>query len=143
MGLMRRLEARRNLVLAERDRWMPVAYLPLTTRRTRMRASLRRFFDAHAASIWGDLAQLLPAARGTVVDVGCGVQPYRELLPADVRYVGIDAVATKGHFGYDLPGTIYFDGDLWPLRDGEADFVLCTETLEHVLDTEKLDRKSV
>ena len=93
---------------------------------------LRRFFDLQAGSIWMDLRQVLPRVRGTVVDVGCGAGPYRSLLSDHVTYIGIDTAAAKSHFGYEAPDIRYFEGDSWPLADQSVDFVLCTETLEHV-----------
>jgi SAM-dependent methyltransferase len=72
--------------------------------------------------------------QGTLVDVGCGAQPYRPLLSSDVEYIGIDIADVKERFGYAIPGIRYFDGDTWPVADTSADTVLATETLEHVVD---------
>jgi SAM-dependent methyltransferase len=104
------------------------------------RVSLRRFADLQYGSIWRDLAALLPKVEGTIADVGCGAQPFRDLLPPDVRYIPVDIDDPEKQFGYGAPGhrppdTRYFRGSVLPLADGEADTVLCTETLEHVLDT--------
>lgn len=35
-----------------------------------------------------------------------------------------------------MPGTVYFEGDRWPVEDGTADVILCTEVLEHVFDVQ-------
>jgi SAM-dependent methyltransferase len=69
-----------------------------------------------------------------VLDVGSGAQPYRPLLPADVRYRAIDVDVAGEAFGYDMPDTEYFTGDRWPVLDDAIDMVLATETLEHVPD---------
>jgi SAM-dependent methyltransferase len=71
---------------------------------------------------------------GVLLDVGCGAQPYRPLLPVDVQYRGIDTADAQAHFGYRMPDTVYFDGDAWPVESGSVDVVLSTETLEHVLE---------
>jgi hypothetical protein len=92
-------------------------------------------FDLQASSIWRDLSMELSEARGTVVDVGCGAQPYRPLFHPDVEYIGIDTAEAKSHFGYSIPDTRYFSGTTWPVADESVNLVLCTETLEHVLDT--------
>jgi SAM-dependent methyltransferase len=106
---------------------------------------LRRFADLQFGSIWRDLAALLPKVEGTMADVGCGAQPFRDLLRPEVRYIAVDIDDPEKQFGYGssvggvpghgLPDTRYFRGSVLPLADGEADSVLCTETLEHVLDT--------
>jgi len=93
---------------------------------------LRRFFDLQVGTVWRDLAALLPQVRGSIVDVGCGAQPYRSLLEPDVEYVGIDTYDAKSVFGYETPDTRYYDGFSWPLPDASTDTVLATETLEHV-----------
>jgi hypothetical protein len=33
-----------------------------------------------------------------------------------------------------MPDTTYFSGERWPIDDESVDFILCTETMEHVLD---------
>ncbi len=43
----------------------------------------------------------------------------------------------QGHFGYEMPNTTYFSGDVWPVADSSVNVVLCTETLEHVLETRR------
>jgi SAM-dependent methyltransferase len=57
------------------------------------------------------------------------------LFHPSVRYIGIDTVEAKAGFGYDVPDALYYDGLTWPVDGGSVDFILCTETLEHVYDT--------
>lgn len=121
--------------LAERrgERWRPPIFEPLVGRRAHVMAAVRRFFDLQAGSLWTDLAPVLKAARGTVVDVGCGAQPYRGLLPTSTRYIGLDTQSALQDFGYSMPDVLPIgDDDHWPVDGGEADLVLATETLEHV-----------
>ena len=127
--------AQENLALRTAERWQPPAYVSPTTRRARVVARVRRFFDIQAGSVWHDLAEILPEAQGTVVDVGCGAQPYRGLLRGQVRYVGLDTADAAEHFGYAIPDVVTIAADgRWPLDPGSADMVLATETLEHVED---------
>lgn len=125
---------RENFALRKSERWQPPAFRPPTRRRDRAIAAARRLLDLQAASCWHDLKLMLADARGDVLDVGAGAQPYRPLLPADVRYRAIDVAAAREVFGYDVPGTEYFEGGRWPVEDASIDVVLATETLEHVLE---------
>ena len=125
---------RRDFARETTESWSPPIFGPSGGARARIVAPLRRFFDVQAGSIWRDLKPLLEDVRGTVLDVGCGAQPYRGLLPHGTRYVALDTKQAGEHFGYQAPGTLYFEGDVWPISSGTADLVLCTEMLEHVAD---------
>jgi SAM-dependent methyltransferase len=129
---MPQLPDRENFALRTTERWQPPAFRPPTSRRDRIAAALRRLLDLQAASAWRDLRVLLAGARGDVLEVGSGAQPYRPLLPPGVRYRAIDDAAAEENFGYAIPDTEYFSGDRWPAADASVDLVLSTETLEHV-----------
>ncbi len=130
--MSRPLKERANLIDAREEHWMPPIYRTSTGALTELRARVLRFFDLQVGTIWDDLAQELPAVSGTVVDAGCGVQPYRRLFGSGVKYIGIDYADTRDHFRVETPDTIYYSGDRWPLDAEVADFILCTETLEHI-----------
>jgi SAM-dependent methyltransferase len=72
----------------------------------------------------------LPRMRGTLLDVGCGRQPYRPLVtrpPSRVtRYVGIDVPSDRYH-----TRDVSWDGLSIPLASASVDQVLATELLEH------------
>ena len=126
---------RRNMVEAASEAWRPQLFVPTTTRLSRVLAAVRRFFDIQAGSAWRDLSAVLPVLRGTVLDVGCGAQPFRSLIHPQATYQGIDTDGAKAHFGYEMPDTTYFSGNVWPVANASVNVVLCTETLEHVLET--------
>lgn len=63
---------------------------------------------------------------GTVVDVGCDRAALRPLVPG--RYVGLD------RFGDPDVKVDLLSGQPLPLRDRSADFVVCTDVLEHLYD---------
>ena len=126
---------RRNLVEAASEAWRPQLFVPTTTRLSRVLAAVRRFFDIQAGSAWRDLSAVLPVLRGTVLDVGCGAQPFRSLIHPQATYLGIDTDGAKAHFGYEMPDTTYFSGNVWPVANASVNVVLCTETMEHVLET--------
>jgi SAM-dependent methyltransferase len=125
---------RRNLANAAAEFWRPPIFCADTNRVQRIVSALRRFLDLQAGSLWRDLKEELSTATGTVLDVGCGAQPYRSLLPCTVRYVGIDTADAKEKFGYEMPDTMYFPGATWPIADATVDLVLCAEVIEHILE---------
>jgi SAM-dependent methyltransferase len=129
--------SRRNMLDRAAEAWRPPLFSQADSLAGRLTASCRRFVDLQAGSIWRDLVRILPQARGAVLDVGCGAQPYRSLFKSATSYLGIDSLKAKAHFGYETPDTRYFDGDVWPVQDGSVDFVLCTETMEHVQEPHK------
>jgi SAM-dependent methyltransferase len=130
-------KGRSNMVEANSESWRPQLFTATTTRLSLFLAAVRRFFDIQAGSGWRDLSAVLPSVCGTVLDVGCGAQPFRSLVNAEANYLGIDTDAAKAHFGYEMPNTTYFSGDVWPVADASVNLVLCTETLEHVLETRR------
>ena len=93
------------------------SFAATNTRFSRFLAAVRRFFDIQAGSAWRDLSAVLPSLQGTVLDVGCGAQPFRSLVNPQATYLGIDTDAAKAHFGYEMPNTTYFSGDVWPVAD--------------------------
>ncbi len=125
-------DQRRNLLQGGKEYWKPPVYSNHPGLVQKIKLSLFRFLDLQAGTIWRDLRTELPQVKGTVVDAGCGIQPFRNLLSAGTRYIGLDSVNSEEHFGYETPDTLYYSGVVWPLSDGAADFILCTETLEHI-----------
>jgi len=126
---------RDNMVNAVSETWRPQLFTTATNRFALAISASRRFFDIQAGSAWRDLSSILPTVEGTILDVGCGAQPFRSLVNPRATYRGIDTAEAKAHFGYEMPDTTYFSGDVWPVADQSVDAVLCTETLEHVLGT--------
>jgi SAM-dependent methyltransferase len=129
------MDERQDMTRRAAETWRPPIFTPPTTRQAIAFAAVRRFFDLQAGSAWNDLRTELATVEGTIVDVGCGAQPFRGLVPRSASYIGIDTVDAEVQFGYSVPDTIYFEGDRWPIDDGTADVVLSTETLEHVYDS--------
>jgi len=116
------------------ESWRPPLFRPIRSGRDRLLAATRRCFDLQAGSIWRDLNQILPGCRGLILDVGCGAQPFRSLIPAAATYHGLDYSGARTNFGYSMPETTCYEGDRWPIDETTADVVLCTEILEHVPD---------
>lgn len=63
----------------------------------------------------------------TVLDIGCGHQPYRPQFEP-CRYIGVDRQAQ------DSSPQVLADAALLPFADDSMDIVMATQTLEHVAD---------
>jgi SAM-dependent methyltransferase len=88
--------------------------------------------DLQVWSVFRDVKRLMRHVHGDVLDVGCGMSPYRFLVDhKGARYVGIDILETDG-FGVANHAVVPFDGERIPFSDDHFDIVLCTEVLEHV-----------
>jgi ubiquinone/menaquinone biosynthesis C-methylase UbiE len=124
-----------NMVDRSAEMWQPPAFFANETMLQNMVSQLRRYVDLQAGSLWQDLAEELPGWKGDVLDVGCGAQPYRKLMGSQARYIGLDTYDVKAHFGYEMPNTVYYDGHKLPFASQSMDRILCTETMEHVWDT--------
>jgi SAM-dependent methyltransferase len=66
-----------------------------------------------------------PRLRGAILDVGCGMRPYRALLTEASTYVGLDS---NPSLEPDVVGSVL----RLPFENGSFDGVLCNEVLEHV-----------
>lgn len=123
---------RRNLIDRAAEDFRPPVFKPNTTGLNRLENWARRFLDLQAGSAWRDLRDELAESRGKLLDIGCGAQIYRSLLPPGVDYRGIDTEEARTRFGYNTPDTSYFEGDDWGVEDETFDVALCTEVLEHI-----------
>jgi SAM-dependent methyltransferase len=116
---------RRNLTERTNEDFRPPLFKPNTSIRGRLE-------NLQAGSIWRDLRIELNEISGKIIDIGCGAQVYRDLIPGRVTYHGIDTCDAKARFGYSVPNTHYFDDNDWGVADGVYDTALCTEVLEHI-----------
>jgi SAM-dependent methyltransferase len=128
------MTVRRNLIEQDAEDFKPPVFKQGTSARNRLENWLRRFLDLQAGSAWRDLRRILATVQGRLLDIGCGAQVYRSLVPANVVYRGIDTCDAKARFGYCVPDTHYFEGNDWGVEDASFDTAMCTEVLEHVAD---------
>jgi SAM-dependent methyltransferase len=77
-----------------------------------------------------------PKFKGSLLDIGCGVMPYRELLTAQpsgiTQYIGMD-LGSHGIYK-KVPPDIEWDGRTAPLADASVDNAMAIEVLEHCPD---------
>jgi SAM-dependent methyltransferase len=76
---------------------------------------------------------------GRLLDIGCGIKPYRELLrPCVTEHVGVDHEQTAHtRDNIDLFGTAYNI----PADDASFDTAICTAVLEHLEEPEQALRE--
>lgn len=70
--------------------------------------------------------------NGKVLDVGCGLKPYKNLFGYK-EYIGID-VENEGHSHAKEDIDFYYDGKILPFENNSYDNAVCFEVLEHVFD---------
>ncbi|MCB9653673.1 MAG: class I SAM-dependent methyltransferase [Deltaproteobacteria bacterium] len=96
------------------------------------RATWRQPLHLHLAPLWDDLADVLARCSGRVLDIGCGLQPYRPMLgPGVSEYVGLDREGALTN------PTVVGDAYPLPFEDATFDVVLATQVFEHVPEPEQ------
>lgn len=72
--------------------------------------------------------------KGTTLDVGCGIMPYREFLLDNTKiekYLGLDFANTTHPDYLMVTPDLIWDGKIIPLLNETVDTVIATELLEH------------
>ena len=89
-------------------------------------------------SIVSALKRALPHIRGTVLDVGCGRMPYREMILSPpsgaTKYLGLDLARAA----YAAQPDLAWDGEHIPLSDNAVECTLATEVFEHCPGPERV-----
>jgi len=83
------------------------------------------------------VSELSRGASGMLLDFGCGSKPYRTLFPSVSKYVGVD-VMVSGHSHGLSSIDCFYDGRRIPFADESFDWVLSSETLEHVFNVDTI-----
>jgi SAM-dependent methyltransferase len=101
--------------------------------RARLIQALQLFADLQVCTVRRDVKAWLGQRSGALLEVGCGDQPYRSLVPAACRYVGIDQGAANAAFDMASGNeVILYSGEIFPCADAAFDALFHTEVLEHV-----------
>ncbi|RYJ37839.1 Methyltransferase type 11 [Flavobacterium anhuiense] len=81
------------------------------------------------------VTELKPKLHGKILDLACGLMPYKDFLKNDLieEYIGVDLEPTEYH--HVVKPDYYWDGNTIPLENESVNFVIATEFLEHYFDT--------
>ncbi|MGB2841757.1 MAG: class I SAM-dependent methyltransferase [Halobacteriota archaeon] len=79
-------------------------------------------------------------AKGSLVDLGCGVKPYKAIFERVVEhYYGVDLkITAEKNYGEATKADLFADITNTGLRSESFDVVLSTQVLEHIPDPRKL-----
>jgi len=117
--------------------WRPLPFLGTSTLVGKILFCLRVIFDLRMNAVFVEAKKLLPTLKGRVLDVGCGAQPWRWML-SHCQYTGLEIYHSQEQFGYgEASDTVYGDGKEFPFRDESFESMICTEVLEHVVDSQR------
>lgn len=92
-------------------------------------------------SILESLRRSLVFFSGTVLDIGCGYMPYREMVLSSStvkEYIGLDLANNQG---YQLKPDLTWDGKSIPLSDASVNCAIATELFEHCPEPEAIMRE--
>ena len=79
--------------------------------------------------------------KGTVLDVGCGIMPYREMILQNkqvTRYTGLDFESALHEEYAKVKPDLVWEGSTINLESNSVDTILATEVLEHCAEPEKV-----
>jgi SAM-dependent methyltransferase len=86
-------------------------------------------------SIERGMRRVAPRLTGRMLDIGCGLKPYRAMLTGVTTYIGIER---PGTLSKSTVVDVWADGLALPFPAGSFDSVLCNEVLEHVPEPARL-----
>ena len=91
-------------------------------------------------SILKAITENLPEFYGTLLDIGCGEMPYKQILtslPGKVeKYIGLDI--ENPTYQQNTNPDLFWDGKIIPIEDDSVDCVVATEFFEHIPYPEKI-----
>lgn len=85
-------------------------------------------------ALWQAMQRASGQLRGRILDLGCGVQPYRQLLNMVDAVIGLEIDTDQNR--QNKCADVYYDGVILPFDAESFDGVICNQVLEHVFDPE-------
>jgi SAM-dependent methyltransferase len=85
-------------------------------------------------AIFDALKSNLSKFKGVILDLGCGIMPYKEYITQNsvcIKYIGVDFEKPAGAEYEMIKPDLFWDGISIPLEDSSVDTILATELLEH------------
>jgi SAM-dependent methyltransferase len=94
------------------------------------------------SSILKAIKSFSPKFKGKLLDVGCGIMPYRELILNTNKnvtsYIGLDFEnSLDSEYSFGKPD-FFWNGDIIPLEDNAVETIIATEFFEHCTEPEKI-----
>jgi SAM-dependent methyltransferase len=75
--------------------------------------------------------------KGRILDLGCGLKPYKHLFTGATEYIGVD-IDNPGHDHSKEEVDVYYDGKNIPFDNKSFDCVFFSEVLEHVFNPDHI-----
>lgn len=85
-------------------------------------------------SLYIGIKEMGNEVTGKTLDVGCATKPYESLFRSDI-YHGLE-IETTVH-SEESRADFYYDGNVFPFREGEYDSVVTNQVLEHVFNPDQ------
>lgn len=76
--------------------------------------------------------RLIPQLQGKLMDLGCGLKPYRSLFNVD-EYIGVEYHGDGPTYDKGF-ADVFYDGHTLPFPDGHFDSVFSSEVFEHIFN---------
>ncbi len=80
--------------------------------------------------LYRQIVALAPLLHGRILDVGCGAKPYQKEFEAS-EYIGLEIDRQNKH------ADRYYDGNVFPFKEGAFDSVFSSQVLEHVYNPDQ------
>lgn len=85
-------------------------------------------------SLYLGIREMGSSVTGKTLDVGCATKPYENLFRSEI-YHGLEIESTV--HSEESKADFYYDGNVFPFRDGEYDSVVTNQVLEHVFNPDQ------